>query len=172
MKEEKALTYAVALSLPIETLSTVSWCTVASCGLTFSHRGLLYKLRSIDVGKQFLSIVSQFLSDRGRRVRLDNKVSVMVGVVSGVPQATVIGPLLIILCNSELFHIFGNYMVGYEDDTTIYAVTRRPLSRPQVTDLLNRDLLAVHSWCFNWQLRLNPNKTKTMVVSDLCSCLW
>ena len=49
-----------------------------------SHRGLLYKLRSIGVREQFLFTVSQFLSDRRPYVRLNCKVSVPVNVVSGV----------------------------------------------------------------------------------------
>ena len=50
-----------------------------------NHCGLLYKLWSIFIGGQFLSIASQFLSDRMQRVRLDGKVNVSVSVVSGVP---------------------------------------------------------------------------------------
>ena len=51
-----------------------------------SHCGLLYKLRFIGGGRQFLSIVSEFLSDRRQRVRLDGKVSASVDVVSGMPR--------------------------------------------------------------------------------------
>ena len=54
-----------------------------------SHRGLLRKLSSIGVGGQFLSIVSEFLSNRRQHVRLDGKVSASVIVVSGVPQGSV-----------------------------------------------------------------------------------
>ena len=50
-----------------------------------SLRGLLYKLRGIGVGGQFLSIVSQFLSDRRQRVHLDGKVNVSVDVVRECP---------------------------------------------------------------------------------------
>ena len=46
-----------------------------------SHCGLLHKLRSIGVGRQFLFIISKFLSDRRQRVRLDGKVSASVDVV-------------------------------------------------------------------------------------------
>ena len=58
------------------------------------HRGLLYKLMSIGVGGQFLSIVSEFLSDRRQRVRLNGKVSASVDEVSGVAQGSVLGPPL------------------------------------------------------------------------------
>ena len=51
-----------------------------------SHCCLLHKLEPIAVAEQYLSIVSQFLSDMRQRVRLDGKFTVCVDVVSGVPQ--------------------------------------------------------------------------------------
>ena len=62
---------------------------------------------------------------------LNGKVSALLVVVSVVPQGTVLGPLLYILYTSEFFLIVGNHIVGYADDTTIYAVIPRPLARPQ-----------------------------------------
>ena len=113
-----------------------------------THRGLFYKQRSISVGGQFLSMVSQFLSDRTQRVRLEGKVRASVNVVAGVPQASVLGPLSFILCTSELFHIVGNHIVVYADDSTIYAFNPRPLSRPEVMESLSQDLAVNNSWCF------------------------
>ena len=57
-------------------------------------------------------------------MRLDDKVTESVDVVSKVPQGSVLGPLLFILYTSELFLIVGNHMVTYADDTTTYAVSR------------------------------------------------
>ena len=132
-----------------------------------SHRGLLYKLRSIiGVGGQFLFIVSVFLSDRRQRVRLNGKVSESVAVVSGVPQGSILRAILFILYTSELFHIVGNHIVGYEDDTTIYTVIHGPLLRSQVMESLNQDLSVINSWCLKWHMRLNIKKTKFMVVSQ------
>ena len=70
-----------------------------------SHRGLLYKLRSIGVGGQFLFIIWEFLSDRRHRVRFDGKVSASVNVALGVPQSSVLGPFYFKLYTSGLFHI-------------------------------------------------------------------
>ena len=51
-----------------------------------SHRGMLYKMRSLDVGRKFLSIVSEFLSDRRQRVGLYDKVNASIDVVPRVSQ--------------------------------------------------------------------------------------
>ena len=56
-------------------------------------------------------------------------------------------------------------MVVYEDDTTIYAVIPRPLSRPQATGSLNQDLKAIQPWCLKRHMRLNPKNIQSMVVS-------
>ena len=55
--------------------------------------------------------------------------------------------------------------MGYEDDTTIYAVILTPLSLPQVMVSLNRDLVAIHAWCLKWHIRLSPKKAESMVIS-------
>ena len=96
---------------------------------------------------------------------LEGKVSVSDDMVSKVPQGSILEPLLFILYTSELFHIVGNYMVGYEDDTTMHAVIPRPVSRPQVIDSLNRKLAAIHSWYLKWHMRLNPRMIKSMVIN-------
>ena len=61
-------------------------------------------------------------------------------------------------------------MVGNGHANIIYAVIPRPLSRPQVMEFLNRDLVAIHSWCLKWHRRLNLKKTKSMVLSRSRIC--
>ena len=81
-----------------------------------------------------MCIVPEFLSDRMQRVHLDRKVSTSVGVVSGVPQGSILEPLLFIFYTSQLFYTVGKHIVGYADDTTIHAFIPGPLSRPQVME--------------------------------------
>ena len=87
--------------------------------------------------------MSQLFSDRMQCERLDGKVSESVDVVSEVPKGSVLGPFLFILYTCEFFYI-ENHIVGYAKDTTIYAVIAKPLSRPQVMESLNQDLVAIH----------------------------
>ena len=48
--------------------------------------------------------------------------SKLIHVVSGVPQGSVLGPLLFLLCTSELFSILENKLIGYADDSTLMAI--------------------------------------------------
>ena len=100
-------------------------------------------------------------------MRFDGKISTSVDVVSGVPQGSVLGPLLFILYRSVLFFIVGNHIVGYADDTTIYAFIPRLPSHPQGLESLNQDLAAINSLYLKWHMRLNPRNTEYMVLACL-----
>ena len=62
-----------------------------------NHQRILYKLCYVGIGGSVLSILTQLLSNRSQHVIVDGCRSKLVNVVSGVPQGTVLGPLLFIL---------------------------------------------------------------------------
>ena len=73
-----------------------------------SHSGLLFKLKSIGVGGSVLSICREFLSGRRQRVVVDGATSEFIPIVSGMPQGSVLGPLLFIPYTSEMFELVEN----------------------------------------------------------------
>ena len=73
-----------------------------------NHRGILYRLCSMGIWGSVLSILTQFLSNRSQYDMVDGCRSKLVDVVSGVPQSSVLGPLLFLLNTSELFSILEN----------------------------------------------------------------
>ena len=73
--------------------------------------------------------------------------SKLINDVSGVPQGSVLGPLLFLLYTSELFSILENMLIGYADDSTLMAVVPSPDARVTVAESLNRDLVRVNAWC-------------------------
>ena len=85
------------------------------------YQGMLYRLCSVGIGGSVLSILTQFLSNRSQHVIVDGSRSQLVDVVLEVPQSSVLGPLLLILCTSELFSILENKLIGYADDSTLMA---------------------------------------------------
>ena len=76
-----------------------------------NHHGILYKLCSVGIGGSVLSILTQFLSDRQQIIMVDDCRSKLVNVVSGVPQGSVLGPLLFLIYTSELFSILKNKLI-------------------------------------------------------------
>ena len=77
-----------------------------------NYRGILYKLGSVSIGGSVLSLLIQFLSNRSQHVVVDGCQSKLVNVVSGVPQGSVLGPLLSVQYTSDLFSILENKLIG------------------------------------------------------------
>ena len=81
-------------------------------------------LCSVGIGCSVLSILTQFLSNRSQQVVVDGCRSKLVNVVSGVPQGSVLCPLMFLLYTSELFSIFENKLISDADDSTLMVVVQ------------------------------------------------
>ena len=79
-----------------------------------------------------LSICTEFLSDRRQRVVVDGAASEWIPIISGLPQESVLGPLLFFLHSSEMFELVENRLFAYADDFTLLAVISKPADRPAV----------------------------------------
>ena len=116
----------------------------------------MVKLKSIGIGSRVLSICREFLSNSRQRGVFDRASSEWVPIVSGVPQGSVLGLILIFLYPSEIF----------EREQTIMSMKMTPHYWP--IDLLlqpPRDLPMIQEWCNHWCIILNPTKLKALVVS-------
>ena len=74
-------------------------------------------------------------------------------------------PLLFILYTHDMWIGLENQLVGYADDATLIAVIPSPHHRHLVSESLNRDLAKIYDWCSLWGMKLNANKTQSMIVS-------
>ena len=112
-----------------------------------NHHGILHKLCSVGIWGSVLSILTLFLSVRSQHVMVNGCRSKLVNVLSGVPQGSVLGPLLFLLYTSELFFILENKLIGYADDSTLIAVVPSPGLRVAVAEFLSSDFVMVNEWC-------------------------
>ena len=127
---------------------------------TVWHRGLLAKLEhAFRVRKQPLSWLKYYLSKRYQYVTVLGTSSAAEPVLSGVPQGSIIGPLLFIIYANDLPAVFPGTSL-FADDTTLLT------SSASLTGLKNNlraGIQEVLSWMSSWRLSPNLSKTKIML---------
>lgn len=96
---------------------------------------------------------------------MDGSFSHFSPVKSGVPQGSVLGPLLFILYTADMGIGVSSNMISYADDTSLYAPISSPLNRAEVADNLRKDVLTIIGWCNQWGMKLNPTKTHSLIIS-------
>ena len=124
-----------------------------------SHSGLLFR------GGSVLSICREFPYNCRQRVMVEGVTSEWTPIVSGMPLGRVLDPLQFILYSSEMFEQVENRLYAYADDSTLLAVVRKPADRSAVAAYPNKDVARIQEWCNHWCKIMNPNKTKSLVVS-------
>ena len=111
-----------------------------------NHKALLYKLQLIGIGGPFLKIIENFISSRVQCVKMDGISGSFSDLVSGVPQGSVLGPILFILFTSDMFNVVQNSLIAYADDATLFAPISSPDDRISVNYSLNSDLLNIYEY--------------------------
>ena len=125
---------------------------------TVPHDGLLNKLYRYGIQDQPLSWFVSYLSNKTQSVSIENHLSSAANISSGVPQGSVLGPLLFILYINDLPLAVGlSSVMLYADDTVIFTAAS---SIDQLQLNLSLDLNNVSSWLTANGLFLNPTKTE------------
>lgn len=130
---------------------------------TVSHVKLLHKLQAYGFHGRLLSIFAAFLGDRFQRVMLPGGYSSWKPVLSGVPQGSVIGPLLFLLYINDIADLFPGKinMKLFADDIKIYI----EIEDYSECESFQRSIDTVLDWAKKWQLKLSIKKCHYMRVS-------
>lgn len=130
---------------------------------TVPHRPLMHKLEDLNLDRYLLRWIHSYLSERKQCVVIDGEMSSTLPVVSGVPQGSVLGPLLFIIYidGVESVTLSDGTVVMFADDMVLY----RPIHTRDDYRLLLRDIEAVARWIQNLNLQFNISKCKYMVIS-------
>jgi hypothetical protein len=120
------------------------------------HVRLLNKLRAYGVGGSLLKWIESFLTGRKQRVVLNHKHSSWENVTSGVPQGSVLGPLLFVLYINDLPDAISSEILLFADDSKIY----RRINNIGLHDciILQKDVHKLQDWGDLWQQKFNLNK--------------
>ena len=123
------------------------------------HRGLLHKLNSIGIRGNLLTWFNDYLSNRKQAVVLNGSRSEFLHVRAGVPQGSVLGPILFLIYINDITSEVTSTIKLFADDTSIY----RSLVHDQLRFiLLNSDLIKISQWAVKWKVAFNPDKTELL----------
>jgi hypothetical protein len=126
---------------------------------TVSHSKLHHKLAAYGIHGAILGWIQAFLSGRSQKVRVGASLSGEAVVSSGVPQGTVLGPLLFVLFVNDLPQAVACDNLLFADDSKLYTICKKiemAMPNPRLSESLN----AVHEWAKTWQLSLSIPKCK------------
>ena len=107
--------------------------------------------------------LQDFLSDRQQRVIVNSTFSSWRPVTSGVPQGSVLGPLLFAIYVNDLPSIVSSILFLLADDLKLY----RPISQPLDISLLQHDVDSLFHWTHDWLLNLSIPKCYMMSVGNI-----
>ena len=119
------------------------------------HDGLIFKLKQNGVSGSLLKLFENYLLNRNQRVVLNGFRSDYSIIQSGVPQGSVLGPLLFLIYINDLERNIRSNVKFFADDTMLFSIVNDPL-----TIDLNHDLNIICQWAHRWKMEFNPDPTK------------
>ena len=127
---------------------------------TVPHVRLRKKLEAMGIRGQVLNWIVEWLRDRRQRVVLRGRESKWEKVVSGVPQGSVLGPVLFTIFINDLDQGLINRILKFADDTKVIG----KVTCEEDVKQLREDLQKLVDWSVKWQLDFNVEKCKVMHV--------
>ena len=129
---------------------------------TVSHEILLRKLDSYGFRNKAYDLLDSYLKNRYQFVKLDNTKSIISLIEFGVPQGSILGPLLFLLYINDLPNATNLFVKLYADDTFLCAQNS---CVKLLEEEVNAELEKVYEWLCANKLTLNISKSKYMIVT-------
>ena len=135
---------------------------------TVNHSILLDKLCIYGVRGPALSWITSYLSNRCQYVVYNGYESECKYISCGVPQGSILGPLLFLLYINDLPAVSKLFMpILFADDTNLFCTSHNV---NMLVDDINTELVNVYAWVQSNKLSLNIDKTNYMLFSPKCAC--
>ena len=122
------------------------------------HQRLILKLKSHGMENSIINWIEQWLTDRKQRVVVDGEVSSWKSVLSGVPQGSVLGPILFLVYINDLEEGVTGSILKFADDTKLVRKTKEIGDKQNLQD----DIDKLVKWSEIWQMLFNFGKCKCL----------
>jgi len=122
------------------------------------HKRLGKKLEASGIGGNLLKWLENWLRDRRQKVGIRGKYSKWRRVESGVPQGSVLGPLLFVVFINDIDSEIVSKISKFADDTKM----GRGVDTEEEADVLRKDIEGLHRWAEKWQMKFNKEKCSVM----------
>ena len=126
------------------------------------HKRLVEKLNSYGIQGNLKTWLSNFLTNRQQRVVVNGEASDWQEVLSGIPQGSILGPILFIIFINDLPSVVGNVCKLFADDCKLYKIIKSKLDQ----DDLQNDIDNLCKWSQDWLLSFNIKKCKVVTFGD------
>ena len=130
------------------------------------HDGLIFKMRQNGVSGRLLKLFQDYLRNRNQRVVLNGFAADYSTIESGVPQGSVLGPLLFLIYINDLEKNIKSNVQFFADDTMLFSIVNDPLKS---ANELNHGLNIINQWAYQWKMEFNPDPSK-QAAKVLFSC--
>ena len=121
------------------------------------HDVLIFKLKQNGISGNLLNLLSNFLRNRKQRVVLNGQTSSWADVNAGVPQGSILGPLLFLIYINDLADGLSSNAKLFADDTSLFSVVHNANTTAKE---LNNDLVKISRWAYQWKMSFNPDPSK------------
>ena len=126
------------------------------------HARLLLKLQAYGINGQLLSWFKNFLTGRCQCVKINSVLSSWTHVSSGVPQGSVLGPLMFALYINDLPSLVSSQLLMFADDIKLY----RSIRSVEDCFVLQNDINVILDWSRHWLLSFNVSKCKVLHIGN------
>lgn len=126
------------------------------------HTGLLYKLKRMLPINYFL-ILKSYLADRHFLIKYQSAYTQLQTIQAGVPQGSVLGPVLYLLYTADLPTSPGIITATFADDTAILASNSNPKT---ASELLQKNLNQIQHWLKKWRIKINESKSTHVTFTN------
>jgi hypothetical protein len=152
---------AEAINATPSQLTLATFCDLSKAFDTISHDILLHNLNVFGIRGVANKWIESYLTNRSQYVNIDSHISQNLPVRCGVPQGSILGPLLFLIYINDISNSTTENILSFADDTTVFLSDADPAS---LFHRANSSLKAIFNWFCANKLALNATKTQYMVI--------